>query len=64
MKEDHIIWSNGCVKIKEINKCGPYDYWSNSHAQKNKINERGLYYFVKWSCANKRNKLARTLSLD
>ena len=36
MKEDHIIWSNGCVKIKEINKCGPYDYWSNSHAQKKK----------------------------
>ena len=22
-KEDHIIWSNGCVQIKEINQWGP-----------------------------------------
>ena len=33
MKEDHIIWSNGRVQIKEIINEDP-NFWSNGCAQK------------------------------
>ena len=38
------------------------NFWSNGRAQKERLNDRGPYVFVEWSCAYKRNKSVGTLN--
>ena len=78
MKEDHVFLSNSHVQTKEVSQWGSkvlVEWLSTKRKKKNKqrngqvvmhkeiLYERRPYIFVEWSCADKRIKLVKTLSL-